>query len=74
MPLSSFPHKKLVKTHLFPHKSADYLHISLTFSNFALMKGYIYKDLLKWKDSRRRNPLMLYGVRQMGKDYLLRCR
>ena len=49
------------------------MHISLTFSNFALMKGYIYKDLLKWKDSRRRNPLMLYGVRQMGKDYLLRC-
>ena len=31
------------------------------------MKRYIYKDLLKWKDSRRRKPLMLYGARQVGK-------
>ena len=36
------------------------------------MKRYIYKDLLKWKDSRRRKPLMLYGARQMGKTYILK--
>ena len=51
--LHLFPHKSVVKLHLFPHKSVKYLHISLIFSNFALMKRYIYKDLLKWKDSRR---------------------
>ena len=36
------------------------------------MKRYIYKDLLKWKDSRRRKPLMLYGARQVGKTYILK--
>ena len=36
------------------------------------MKRYIYNDLLKWKDSPRRKPLMLYGARQVGKTYILK--
>ncbi|MDE6553936.1 MAG: AAA family ATPase [Muribaculaceae bacterium] len=36
------------------------------------MKRYIYKELLKWKDARRRKPLMMYGARQVGKTYILK--
>lgn len=36
------------------------------------MKRYIYDDLLRWKDSNRRKPLMLYGARQVGKTYILK--
>lgn len=36
------------------------------------MKRYIYKDLLKWKASAKRKPLMLYGARQVGKTYILK--
>ncbi len=36
------------------------------------MKRYIYEDLLKWKDAKRRKPLMLYGARQVGKTYILK--
>ncbi|MDE6796269.1 MAG: ATP-binding protein [Muribaculaceae bacterium] len=36
------------------------------------MKRSIYSDLLKWKDSPRRKPLMLYGARQVGKTYILK--
>ena len=36
------------------------------------MKRYIYNDLLKWKDTPRRKPLMLYGARQVGKTYILK--
>ncbi|MDE7403410.1 MAG: ATP-binding protein [Muribaculaceae bacterium] len=36
------------------------------------MRRGIYKDLLKWKNSVKRKPLMLYGARQVGKTYILR--
>ena len=36
------------------------------------MERSIYKDLLKWKDSPRRKPLMIYGARQVGKTYILK--
>lgn len=36
------------------------------------MRRLIYDDLLKWKDSADRKPLLLEGVRQCGKTYLLR--
>lgn len=36
------------------------------------MKRYIYTDLLEWKRSSRRKPLMLYGARQVGKTYILK--
>lgn len=36
------------------------------------MKRSIYNQLLKWKASPRRKPLMLYGARQVGKTYILK--
>ncbi len=35
------------------------------------MKRIIYNRLLKWKASEQRNPLLLSGVRQVGKSYIL---
>ena len=35
------------------------------------MERKLYNNLLKWKDSASRKPLMLYGARQVGKTYLL---
>lgn len=36
------------------------------------MKRDIYKDLLGWKSSTRRKPLLLHGARQTGKTYILK--
>lgn len=36
------------------------------------MKRTIYEDLLAWKASPKRKPLMLYGARQVGKTYILK--
>ncbi len=36
------------------------------------MKRSIYSQLLNWKNSERRKPLMLYGARQVGKTYILK--
>ena len=36
------------------------------------MRRNIYSQLLKWKDSAHRKPLMLYGARQVGKTYILK--
>lgn len=36
------------------------------------MKRSIYPQLLKWKDSPQRKPLMLFGARQVGKTYILK--
>jgi len=35
------------------------------------MKRAIYSDLLKWKNSENRKPLLLQGARQVGKTYLI---
>ena len=35
------------------------------------MKRKIYTDLIRWKDSAKRKPLILRGARQTGKSYLL---
>ena len=35
------------------------------------MERLIYNDLLKWKNSSRRKPLILFGARQVGKTYIL---
>lgn len=37
------------------------------------MKRNIYKDLLKWKQSSYRKPLMMYGARQVGKTYIIKA-
>lgn len=36
------------------------------------MERSIYSQLLEWKQSRNRKPLMLYGARQVGKTYILK--
>ncbi|MCM1451232.1 MAG: AAA family ATPase [Clostridium sp.] len=36
------------------------------------MKRSIYSQLLAWKASKNRKPLMLYGARQVGKTYILK--
>lgn len=36
------------------------------------MKRSIYTQLLKWKESPGRKPLILYGARQVGKTYILK--
>jgi len=35
------------------------------------MKRALYRDLLSWKDSNNRKPLLLQGARQVGKTYLI---
>ena len=37
------------------------------------MKRSAYTDLLKWKESLGRKPLILYGARQVGKTWLLKA-
>ena len=36
------------------------------------MKRHIYKDLIKWKNSPFRKPLVLNGARQVGKTWILK--
>lgn len=36
------------------------------------MRRTVYNQLLKWKLSPHRKPLMLYGARQVGKTYILK--
>ena len=36
------------------------------------MKRCIYKDLLRWKESPDRKPLVLEGARQVGKTWILK--
>ncbi len=35
------------------------------------MKRLLYSELLKWKKSINRKPLLLQGARQVGKTYLI---
>ncbi|MCP4633323.1 MAG: AAA family ATPase, partial [candidate division Zixibacteria bacterium] len=35
------------------------------------MKRSIFNQLLKWKNHKNRKPLILKGVRQCGKTYIL---
>ncbi len=36
------------------------------------MKRTIYNELIKWKLSKSRKPLIMYGARQVGKTYILK--
>ncbi len=36
------------------------------------MKRFILEDLVKWKESKYRKPLILKGARQIGKTYILK--
>ncbi len=37
-----------------------------------ILERLLYKDLLKWKDSEDRKPLIIRGVRQCGKTWILK--
>src|SRR5574344_357519 len=37
------------------------------------MHRNIYKNLIEWKLSKDRTPLILYGARQVGKTYILKA-
>ena len=41
-------------------------------SKRVIMERKIYKKLLEWKDDSQRKPLILNGVRQCGKTYILK--
>ena len=36
------------------------------------MKRYAINDLLKWKESADRKPLVIQGARQVGKTWLMK--
>lgn len=36
------------------------------------MKREILNDLIKWKDSKNRKPLIVHGARQVGKTYIIK--
>lgn len=36
------------------------------------MKRFIFEELIKWKESKYRKPLILKGTRQIGKTYILK--
>lgn len=36
------------------------------------MKRKIIKNLIKWKDSQNRKPLIIHGARQVGKTYIIK--
>ena len=36
------------------------------------MERFLYKQLLQWKDSSERKPLILEGARQVGKTWLMK--
>ena len=36
------------------------------------MEREIIKDLIKWKNSKNRKPLIVHGARQVGKTYIIK--
>ena len=46
--------------------------IQIMIMSFMLMKRTVYDDLLAWKNNESRKPLLLEGVRQCGKTYILK--
>lgn len=36
------------------------------------MKREIFNDLIKWKNSKNRKPLIIHGARQVGKTYIIK--
>lgn len=47
-----------------------FLYDIITLRRKDIMKRKIYDDLLAWKNSDRRKPLLLQGARQVGKTYI----
>lgn len=59
-----------MNNHIF---SANILTGARVIYNVTDMKRDLYNDLLAWKSSGRRKPLLLRGARQTGKTYLLKA-
>ena len=38
----------------------------------SILKRFILEQLIKWKESKYRKPLILKGVRQVGKTWILK--
>ncbi len=36
------------------------------------MRREIIEDLINWKESKDRKPLIVHGVRQVGKTYIIK--
>jgi len=47
------------------------LHETKTAPGERAMKRQLYTQLIRWRDSNTRKPLLLKGARQVGKSYLL---
>lgn len=43
----------------------------ITFFGTIFVKRYIYQQIINWKNSSSRKPLLLHGARQVGKTYLM---
>lgn len=49
----------------------NFIDIFAFFCYYMAMKRKIYNQLLAWKDSEDRKPLILQGARQIGKTYIV---
>ena len=67
MHFDTFLEIKLKKIHFFGDK---FLCLQQNFGD-KHMKRNLYKELIKWKKSADRKPLLLQGARQTGKTYLI---
>lgn len=47
------------------------MHFFLYYGIIAYMKRKLLDNLVEWKNSRNRKPILLKGARQVGKSYLL---
>ena len=54
------------------HEFFNNRHTRIQLRKEYTLKRIIYKDLLKWKDSKDRKPLIVDGARQTGKTWILK--
>lgn len=40
--------------------------------NEIMLKRKMYKELLEWKNSKNKKPLVIKGLRQIGKTYIVK--
>ena len=66
---SRFSLEKRGEDHIIPWKNVI-LRCLLSYNKH--MKRDIYRELIKWKNSAKRKPLLMKGARQTGKTYILK--
>ena len=76
---SDFPHfpsvlrlatKKSVKSSIFDEKTSNFLS-SLSSVSYTHLKRKIETYLANWKEAEGRKPLVIKGIRQCGKAYIV---